>query len=310
MKGSLRGLTRRLKEEIGASREGEAGDTRILETRRVLTNGENTFDSGLPISFEVVPVVPVVPTFDINGLGWNDQGGSRSFQSFQSIEPAQALGDDQLAEIAGLSEHFGEDAEEAERLLRVEASRVFERGEGNAQSIPHDVMVAGLLAASKVRPGADVGDPHGDDHYEAFSGLPGALLPTIEKKSGGGAGVKLPTHPWADGVAKLQTIDRLIGFSPQQWRQAQYGCATLLASHWEDMTRLGWTVEDAFGLHSEAGGNAVQCSGLGVLLGNGKVIEMTDQSARIVLRTGSMQTFRRRPNIWGTVPIWDAQCWA
>lgn len=69
------------------------------------------------------------------------------------------------------------------------------------------------------------------------------------------------------------------------------------------MRQLGWSVEDAFGIHPEVPGTAVHCYGLGVMLGDSHVVEMTDSFARIEMRNGVRQTFKRS-SILEAVPIW------
>ena len=144
---------------------------------------------------------------------------------------------------------------------------------GIAQTIPHETMMAGLLAASRMRP-----------------------KPVIEP-------TPMTKHPWAAGIAKLQIMYPLDGFSMSQWKWVQHGCTSLLASHGAEMTRLGWTVEDAFGAHPGVPGSAIHAYGLGLLLGDGKVVEMTESGARIETRRGVGQSFTRRSNAW-SVPIW------
>ena len=137
-------------------------------------------------------------------------------------------------------------------------------------------MLAGLLAASRIRPAPVAAAPpheHGD--------------------------------PWASAIARLQSLAPLEGFPPARWNLVQHGCLSLFNSHAAAMRRLGWTVEDGFGIHPDTPGPAVHAYGLGVLLADSRVVEMTDTFARILLRSSVTQTFVRRPNAWA-VPIWDA----
>lgn len=142
-------------------------------------------------------------------------------------------------------------------------------------------MVAGLLAASRVRP--PVAMP--PDTYDT---------PTRAQAD---------TDPWASGVAQLQRMMPLVGFSTAQWALVQHGCASLLADWGTELRRLGWSAEDGFGIHPEAPGTGVHAYGLGLLIGNGKVIEMTETGARLETRRGVGQSFRRKPLPW-SVPIW------
>ncbi len=117
------------------------------------------------------------------------------------------------------------------------------------------------------------------------------------------AASQLWPDPWASGVARLQHMAPLGRFSYAQWTSVRLGCATLLHGWDAEMRRLGWSVEDGFGVDPKMPDTAVHCYGLGILLGSGRVIEITDKFARIETRTGVRQTFTRKPN-GVAVPIW------
>ena len=142
------------------------------------------------------------------------------------------------------------------------------------QSIPHAAMVAGLLAVSRIRPRAEPLPPAGDE-----------------------------VAAWAQGVARLQKMPPLPGFAAVRWASVVGDCARLLAHNGPDLRRLGWGVEDAFGVHPDAPGDAVHCYGLGLLLNGGNVVELTGQAAVIKLPNGVRQTFRRSARA-GAVPVW------
>ena len=109
--------------------------------------------------------------------------------------------------------------------------------------------------------------------------------------------------PWANGISRVLAMEPLVGFFPWQWISVQRGCASLFNSHAAEMRRLGWSAEDAFGIHPEAPANAVHCHGLGIMLGDSQVVEMTEAMARLKLRNGVYQTFTRIP-MKCAVPIW------
>lgn len=138
--------------------------------------------------------------------------------------------------------------------------------------LSQEVVVSGLLAASRIRPAARAcGD----------------------------------ADPWAAGIAELQRMLPLDGFSPDQWMLVQRGCAALLEGWGAEMRRLGWNTADAFGVHPEVPGTAVCCYGLGVLLNGGSVVEMTKAGAKVRCRSGAHQSFTRLAGT-GAVPIWTA----
>jgi hypothetical protein len=166
---------------------------------------------------------------------------------------------------------------------------------GPPSSTPEDIVCNDLTGGCPRCPTcpselAQVGDEQG-----LFDVLPELAIENLS----------VSIDPWAQGIARLQAMASLNGFSQRQWAWVQYGCAALQASHGTELRRLGWTTEDAFGIHPEVGGHAVHCYGLGVLLRDSRVVELTDKFARIRLRSGGHQTFTRVPNILA-VPIWLA----
>lgn len=150
------------------------------------------------------------------------------------------------------------------------------------QSIPHHVMVAGLLKASRTS------DP-------GFGGVIARAREAVAETRN--------ADPWATGVAQLQTMPPLDGFTLNRWDLIKSDCCALLRDWGAEMRRLGWSTEDAFGIHPEAPGDVTGCYGLGVLLNGGNVTEISEKIARIRCQSGAVQTFVRKPMEWA-VPIW------
>ena len=147
---------------------------------------------------------------------------------------------------------------------------------GVPQSIPHDVMMAGLLAASRIRP---------------------AKSSQLENSSS-------TIDPWSVGVADLARMTPLDGFTSMQWGLIGQDAAELLRTHGTDMRRLGWNAADAFGIHPDALGRAVRAWGLALLLDGGRVMDVTENGAKIERANGVRQSFTRRSGS-GAVPIWE-----
>lgn len=110
-------------------------------------------------------------------------------------------------------------------------------------------------------------------------------------------------HSWQASVAQLQHMPVLAGFAVVRWEQVCLDCAALVDGWGAEMLRLGWSAEDAFGVHPNAPGAAVHCYGLGVLLNGGSVVAMTAAGAVIEGVTKVRQSFTRR-RAQGAVPIW------
>ena len=184
------------------------------------------------------------------------------------------------------------EAERAEGLARVRATKTpsCQVGDlndvdpiawGVPQSIPHDVMMAGLLAASRIR---------------------APTAPVIQPQ------VAQSADPWAAGVADLQRMAPLDGFTSAQWAQIGRYAADLLRTHGADMHRLEWNAADAFGLHPDVLGRAVRAWGLAFLLDGGRVVDMTAAGAVIERLNGVRQSFTRRSGN-GAVPAWEMSIW-
>ena len=111
---------------------------------------------------------------------------------------------------------------------------------------------------------------------------------------------------WIAGVAILQRMPLLPGFSPGRWRTMVQDCASLLDQWGAEMHRLGWSAVDGFGVHPWACGGAVQCYGLGILLNGKSVTELTPTTATIDCLGGAYQSFTRR-SATGAIPIWTVE---
>ena len=250
----------------------------------------------------------------------SEQGSEQSEHPWASVEPVErsklplpADADWAAPETSRRREPDALDAwgltetERSESLARIQASAAekspqFEDSSEDSpavcdipQTIPHETMLAGLRAVGG---------------YWAPRAIGCAVI--AEKSGQVGHSTEVDANPWATGVAQLQRMPPLPGLSLVQWARVQRGCASLLAEWGADMRRLGWSTEDGFGIHPDASGAAVHAYGLGLLLGDGRVVELTEAGARIETVRGVRQSFRRKPMPW-SVPVWMVgadQIWA
>lgn len=116
-------------------------------------------------------------------------------------------------------------------------------------------------------------------------------------------GPRIPAE-WRDGMTRLQTMPPPAGFPPDRWRQVQQDAARLLDEHGDELSWLGWTATDLFGVHPAAPGVAIYCVGLAVVLGGARVVEVTPEHAAFVRPSGARLTFVRRP-VSEAVPLWQ-----
>ena len=157
------------------------------------------------------------------------------------------------------------------------------------QSIPHDVMLAGLLAVSDpsrfpVRSASEQGAAHTPATV--------TVLPAAEASS----------DPWLQGVNRVQTMEALPGFSLWEWAALQAGC-DMVARRVDELRALGWSAVDCCGVDPRTP-DAVHAWGLGLLVGSADLTELTARAATIVRPNGVVHTYYRRPCAWA-VPIWE-----
>lgn len=259
-KSSVAGLAERLRQNR-LSRASKATVTYAS------TDISNALHSSLPVSLAVGTVGTLNKNSDLTPSLWSGQWSGRSGQwvGQPNIAPSPAVLPEQL-QVQQPQAELEDGA--VEPYVPV------------PQSIPHDVMAAGLLAASLIRPRLVVDNRQPVEDEVAST--------------------------WALGLAWLRRMLPLPSFSSDRWSTVVCGCAWLLEHHAADMRRLGWSAEDGFGVHPVAPGGAVRCYGLGVLLNGGIVVEMTKQDAVIERPNGARQTFMRSGNT-GAIPIWNVQ---
>lgn len=100
---------------------------------------------------------------------------------------------------------------------------------------------------------------------------------------------------WAEHFARQLVKGPPGDFSPTRWQAAIDG-ALMFADQWAtEAHRLGWRVEDAFGMHPTAPAARYDCRGLAWLLGDGsRVLAIDSKGAEMAGRSGSKQRFYRR----------------
>lgn len=99
---------------------------------------------------------------------------------------------------------------------------------------------------------------------------------------------------WAEYFARQLVQGPPGDFSPVRWQAAIVG-ALRFADQWAvEAHRLGWRVEDVFGLHPTAPAARWDCRGLAWLLGDGQRVKAIDSTgADIVTARGGRQKYYR-----------------
>jgi hypothetical protein len=115
-----------------------------------------------------------------------------------------------------------------------------------------------------------------------------------------GAGVP---REWAEGFARLDRASPPRGFSPGRWQQVIDDGGLFLDRWASKAAALGWDDASVFGVDSKAPGWRLDHAGLVVLIDGADVTAITDRTAILRLRTGSVQVYHRQ-DATGAVPLW------
>ncbi len=193
------------------------------------------------------------------------------------------------------------------------------------QSIPDARMIAGLLAASRVPatmggridaagPGLTVYSRHSEAGALTLGSVPVVTVSDIYADDGDlrpapqsgqlGHSTSTAADPWAAGIAQLQGMPAPASFTPAHWQAIQRSCAILQDRWGPELRRLGWSTVDAFGVHPTVGAAGLHSFGLGPLLGDAQVVDLTETRATIVTAGGVRQSYTRRAMPWA-VPVWE-----
>jgi hypothetical protein len=108
------------------------------------------------------------------------------------------------------------------------------------------------------------------------------------------------------GLGRLLTMSAPNNFPPARWLSAVQQ-AIRFAADWAPLAlRLGWTVEELFGLHQAAPDARHDVKGLAFVLSGDKCIcAITDSSAVIRAASGANLTFYRRPGPAPAILAWE-----
>jgi len=111
---------------------------------------------------------------------------------------------------------------------------------------------------------------------------------------------------WAEGFARLDSSSPPKGFSPARWRQIIDDGGRFLDRWASQAEALGWDTAAVFGVDPAAPGWRLDLAGLVVLIDGADVTAITDRTAMLRLRTGSVQVYHRQ-EASGAVPLWVLQ---
>ncbi|MBF0131163.1 MAG: hypothetical protein HQL75_01075 [Magnetococcales bacterium] len=113
---------------------------------------------------------------------------------------------------------------------------------------------------------------------------------------------------WAEGLARIATMDRPNDIPPRRWEMI-VKTAAIFAERWAaEASRLGWTTEEVFGIHQHGPNVRFDSMGLVYSLADDRVsLESIDHEKAVIrVNNGAVQTFRREPSGRSAVRLlWD-----
>ena len=118
-----------------------------------------------------------------------------------------------------------------------------------------------------------------------------------------GAGVP---RDWAGGFARLDRAVPPKGFSPARCQRVIDDGGRFIDRWASQAAALGWDTVAVFGVDPAAPGWRLDNAGLVVLIDGADVTAITDRTAMLRLRTGSVQVYHRQDST-GAVPLWVLQ---
>jgi hypothetical protein len=111
---------------------------------------------------------------------------------------------------------------------------------------------------------------------------------------------------WVDGVAQLHPARPPADVPPGRWRRLLADIVRFIDSDFAaSATALGWDPIDLFGCDAERPYARLDQAGLLWMLGAGRLIALTANTATIEFPTGSRQIWRRRSSGPGRVLAWQ-----
>ncbi len=139
-----------------------------------------------------------------------------------------------------------------------------------------------VLAAINAEPSANLPkvDPAIDEEFEERSAI-------IEFEAG------VP-RDWAEGFARLCTMPRPTGIMPRDWQRLIDNAGTFIDRFASQAASLGWDTASVFGCHPVAPIARLDLAGLIFLIGDGEVVAIADDTAKIRTSGGSVLTYTRR----------------
>ena len=95
-------------------------------------------------------------------------------------------------------------------------------------------------------------------------------------------------------------------FPSTRWRQLRADLAEFVEGPWRgEAERLGWSDLDLYGVDADRPYTQIDRFGLVPALNGCRIVELSSDAATLQTPGGARQSFRRRPDRPGRVPVWE-----
>lgn len=99
---------------------------------------------------------------------------------------------------------------------------------------------------------------------------------------------------WREGYALLCSKPCPDDYRPVEWRQLINDTTAFMATWASQCSKLGWTLNDVFGVNPRSPVTRHDCAGLLPLLKGCKIVALTAEAATLETATGARQRYYRR----------------
>ena len=148
---------------------------------------------------------------------------------------------------------------------------------------------------------------HKADLIEALSGASPLADDFEERVALAEIGAGVPSE-WAEGFTRLQVIRPPAGVAVWRWHQVIDDAGRFLDRWATQAAALDWKTLDVFGVHPEKPVERFDAAGLVWCIRGGKVVAITEMTAKLKTTSGATQTYARRdPEHPEAVAVWNLE---
>ena len=177
------------------------------------------------------------------------------------------------------------------------------RGEGDILSTSADEAICQPFSDHGVK----FGNKTTPDHHQGLT----AQRPAPDQRQPVTAPAPLVAagliREWELGAARICAMDRPSAIPCRHWMRIMDDALLFLPPYGAEAMQMGWTTLDLFGVSGEAPWHRLDLMGLVPMIGGRTVVTLTERSARLKCTDATTQTFYRKPDQAGRVPLWELE---